>query len=290
MTESTPNIVIPVDLTNPGQFFACCGLLELADRLWPGAEGWFAESEREFYIAFTGNRKGSLQELLAILVKNPPTAIVMLECNSLEVAPIIAPLAFSFDGGATIALTLDTWTQIRIDKGIAKVISNPPWNFWSGQQKSLSIWNGLRTELAKQMVKVDFSCSADPFSHRVFQGGRFGFDCGPAWNALDVGFSPNEQSMEVESSPMVELLAAVGLQRFRPVMNKGRDGFDYFTWHRASSPCVAAAAMAGAIRDESTQRFRASVISRGQYAALSQAFSLDTGDSDERVNKVRQVV
>ncbi len=24
--------------TNPGQFFACCGLLELADRLWPGAE------------------------------------------------------------------------------------------------------------------------------------------------------------------------------------------------------------------------------------------------------------
>ncbi len=27
------NITIPVDLTNPGQLFACCGLLELADRL-----------------------------------------------------------------------------------------------------------------------------------------------------------------------------------------------------------------------------------------------------------------
>ncbi len=32
------NITIPVDLTNPGQFFACCGLLELADRLWPAAD------------------------------------------------------------------------------------------------------------------------------------------------------------------------------------------------------------------------------------------------------------
>jgi CRISPR-associated protein Csx14 len=29
--------------TNPGQFFACCGLLELADRLWNGAEGSFTE-------------------------------------------------------------------------------------------------------------------------------------------------------------------------------------------------------------------------------------------------------
>src|SRR4051812_43638748 len=34
-------MTIPVDLTNPGQFFACCGLLELADRFWEGAEGWY---------------------------------------------------------------------------------------------------------------------------------------------------------------------------------------------------------------------------------------------------------
>src|SRR5713101_7923646 len=35
------SIRINVDPTNPGQFFACCGLLELAYRLRPGAEGWF---------------------------------------------------------------------------------------------------------------------------------------------------------------------------------------------------------------------------------------------------------
>lgn len=37
MNPNQAAIRINVDLTNPGQFFACCGLLELADRLWGGA-------------------------------------------------------------------------------------------------------------------------------------------------------------------------------------------------------------------------------------------------------------
>ena len=45
---------------------------------------------------------------LAILVMDPPTAISALECNDLEVQPIIAPLAFTFDGGSTTALTSST--------------------------------------------------------------------------------------------------------------------------------------------------------------------------------------
>jgi len=40
-----------VDPTNPGQFFACCGLLELADRLWGGAEGWFENDDGEFALS-----------------------------------------------------------------------------------------------------------------------------------------------------------------------------------------------------------------------------------------------
>ncbi len=277
MTETEASIRVAVDPTNPGQFFACCGLLELADRLWPGAEGWFAEGGRKFKIACGG----TLRELLAILVMDPPTAIERLECNGLEVAPIIAPLAFSFDGGASTGLILDAWTRIAVLRGVAQVISNSPWNFWSGQQTSLRIWLGLRVELAKQMGSVDLANCPELLSLRLLQKGRFGFDPGPAWNALDVGFSLNEHGVEVESSPATELLAAVGLQRFRPVMNDDRDGFDYFTWHSACSPCVAAAAMAGATRDWQTLRFRASVTSRGQYAALGFAYPLNAGETDE---------
>src|SRR6266545_794451 len=62
MTNPEP-IHIKVDVTNPGQFFACCGLLELADRLWPGAEGYFSESEREFCIR-TGDDQASLTRII----------------------------------------------------------------------------------------------------------------------------------------------------------------------------------------------------------------------------------
>ena len=41
MSEPAHTIRIRVDATNPGQFFACCGLLELAARLRPGAFGCF---------------------------------------------------------------------------------------------------------------------------------------------------------------------------------------------------------------------------------------------------------
>jgi CRISPR-associated protein Csx14 len=276
MSEPEPSIRVAVDPTNPGQFFACCGLLELADRLWPSAEGWFSDTRREFKITFSGEN-GTLRELLVTLILDPPAPLERLD-NGLEVPPIIAPLRFSFDGGSTTGMVLDGWTRISVLKGAAKAIGNSPWNFWSGQQTSMGIWSGLRAELATQLSRMSDDELASLFEQRLFQKGRFGFDPGPAWNALDVGFSPNEHNTEVESSPSTELLAAVGLQRFRPVMNKDRDAFDYFTWHSASSPAVASAAMAGAIRGGRTLRFRAPVTSRGQYAALGTAFPLSTGE------------
>ena len=54
-----PTIRVAVAPTNPGHFFACCGLLEIADRLSPGAEGWFGDGQ--FKIACGG----TLHELLA---------------------------------------------------------------------------------------------------------------------------------------------------------------------------------------------------------------------------------
>ncbi|MCI0540748.1 MAG: hypothetical protein L0Z50_36580 [Verrucomicrobiales bacterium] len=276
MSNPEPYVTVNVDVTNPGQLFACCGLLELADRIWPGAEGWFGENEQEFHLAC----QGTLREMLDILVLHSPTVIERLECNGLDVAPIIAPLEFRFGSEPASRLILDAWTRIAVVKGVAQVISNSPWNFWSGQQTSMRIWSGLRRELVSQLEHLVPERLKDLFSLRLLQKGRFGFDPGPAWNALDVGFSPNEHGLEVESSPATELLAAVGLQRFRPVMNDNRDGFDYFTWHRPYPPPVAAAAMAGTILDPRSFRYRASVTTRGQYAALDFAYPFNTGDSN----------
>jgi CRISPR-associated protein Csb3 len=43
MTEPEAAFSVEVDVTNPGQFFACCGLLELSHRLWQGTLGWFSD-------------------------------------------------------------------------------------------------------------------------------------------------------------------------------------------------------------------------------------------------------
>lgn len=263
---------VNVDPTNPGQFFACCGLLELADRLWPGAEGWFADGR--FQVA----TEGSLQRLLIILVMDPPVELVQLS-NGLSVPSLIAPLCFTFDGGATTALTLDTWMTIGIAKGEVVPVANPPWNFWSGQQTSKGIWTSLRSILAAQLRTSDLS-DESIFAQRRLLSGRFGFDPGPAWNALDVGFSLNEQKIEVESSPVVELLAAVGVQRFRPQVSPDRTTFQYATWGQPLAPSVAFAASSGKMLVGPAARYRGSVVSRGNYAALGYSIPL-AGDNNE---------
>src|SRR4051812_46148510 len=60
MNGPDPTIRVGVDLTNPGQFFACCGLLELADRLRGDAEGWF--EGREFLIRGGGELSDLVRE------------------------------------------------------------------------------------------------------------------------------------------------------------------------------------------------------------------------------------
>lgn len=267
MTTTTPSFSVNVDPTNPGQFFACCGLLELADRLWPGAEGYFGD--RTFHIEC----RGSMCSLLSMLVMDPPEEMTELD-NGLSVKPLIAPLRFSFDGGATCALTLDAWMTVRRDKGEAVAVANPPWNFWSGQQTSLSIWRDLRLTLAGQLRSLTTEQKENLFTCRVLLSGRYGFDPGAAWNALDVGFSPNEQKLEVASSAAVELLAAVGIQRFRPTMSSDRQSFVYSTWGQPLSPSVAAAAASGSLTVKPCRQFRGQVVSRGSYAALGQSTPL----------------
>src|SRR6476646_6115922 len=76
------SIHVVMDPANPGQFFACCGLLELADRLWPGAEGWFAG--HHFGIACGGNLGELLQRLSAATVKSSLTDAQLKRLGTLQ--------------------------------------------------------------------------------------------------------------------------------------------------------------------------------------------------------------
>ena len=82
MSVANPNITVNVDVANPGQFFACCGLLELADRLWPRAEvvGAFSvpHFDRSSFCIFAGDAFDSTDIVKKLLEcrgsKRPPGA------------------------------------------------------------------------------------------------------------------------------------------------------------------------------------------------------------------------
>lgn len=276
MSDPKPSFGVNVDPTNPGQFFACCGLLELADRLWPGAEGWFADGQ--FHVAC----KGDLPALLGALVGAGFELVERLE-NGLVPRTIIAPLRLSFATG--LQLTLDGWMKIGIaqmgpDKGTVAALGNAPWNFWAGHQNPVRIWGPVRNALAGLLPALTPAQLCRLFDQRQFLTGRFGFDPGPAWNPIDVGFSPNEQGISVQSSPAAELLAAIGLQRFRPKLGTNREAFVYATWGVPLSPTVAAGGVAGAVTFPPSVRYAGRVISRGQYGALGYSTIL-SGGTDE---------
>src|SRR6266511_1161747 len=71
MSDAKSNITVNVVVTNPGQFFACWGRLELSDRLWPGAEvvGAFAAPrfERSRFCIFANAAFSSSEIIKKIL-------------------------------------------------------------------------------------------------------------------------------------------------------------------------------------------------------------------------------
>ena len=74
-------IRIQVDASNPGHFFGCCGLLELAQRVWPGAHACF--EGREFVVS-----EGDLAQLVAETARS---TIEVLEPSKIAVTGVSPP-------------------------------------------------------------------------------------------------------------------------------------------------------------------------------------------------------
>lgn len=94
-----------------------------------------------------------------------------------------------------------------------------------------------------------------PFDVVTPMGGSFNFDPRGAWTAIDAGYSPNTQKDGVAASPVVEILAAIGLEHTRPevvvtvdpVLRKTLYGKGtYSVWGLPFPPMLARAVLVGA--------------------------------------------
>lgn len=264
---------IPVDLFNPGQVFACMGFLEAADVLLGDAEGgfdWTSGTEARFELR-AGSATSPVEAVLEFLVEarrqrlapagyaDPPPAKnqdkrrnrvpAKDEANrptsddplrlvptfpAAEADRLALPVRFERNG---YVLDVSHWCDAS---------SRSSFKLFAGQQRSAAIaqqmlagvkqlWNECRRELA-----------SDPLGLTVPMGGSsFKFDARKAWTAIDAGYSPDEQTHAVEASPVVEMLAAIGLEHARP------DEFEtrrvrYGAWKGLLPPALARPALGGA--------------------------------------------
>jgi CRISPR-associated protein Csb3 len=218
---SSPNaaIHVNVDVTNPGQFFACCGLLELADRLWPGATGWFDADQ------FRISCDGTLPELISQLSQSRLTQVDP-ESNTSSPIRIEAPFHLLLDwwhdrrsGGRELKVWAGTMESVRIAKAMQAALKNPVF-----QSEDLLNEGTVTYDVENPSKKVE------PY---YFDARR-----GPNAHSRDVGFSSNALGLTTTAAPAVELLCLIGLQRSRPALTNQPRIFRYFTWNRPVSPPV----------------------------------------------------
>ena len=178
---------IPVDVTNAGQFYACCGLLELATATQPDRDvlGHFGDG----VFVMTTDPRDALQALIdGTLDVEPPNE------NSLRIrggaAHKVAPIRVNGK------LLLDWW----LDDSAGDVKT------WAGGMVAPDSAKAMQTSLRG----VDLG--GRPFDFAAAStAAAFCFDCRLGGDAVDLGGA--DIGRETLKHPATDLAAFVGLQR-----------------------------------------------------------------------------
>ena len=207
MRHPKPDLSVRVDLTNPGQFFACCGLLELAHRLWPGSEGWFNDGVFHITAPATGASITSLTDRIRNAQLYPDTDNGAVDEKT---CPLHLRDAVAADVSTPLSLRLDWW----LDKaGVGGSLKT-----WAGQQRVTVISSAmLRAAIADDQID-DKWLDCGRIAHQIGSPRNvvqpFYFDARRFSHALDAGFSLDVQGVSTKAHPATEFLTLVGLQRF----------------------------------------------------------------------------
>ena len=234
MAEAT----IPVDLLNPGQVFACLGLLEAAEILLGDATGGFDWSD-EAHVRFrlrAGGEGCPVQAVLEFLrdaeVTSRSATELGLDTSKWDVettqyssdepfpfpppaspATLTAVLAVNDPNHrlASKSVEINHWGDSRAESGRENV------KFWAGAAGYPGA--GLARDGLDLVRDVLADSADDPFAVWAEQSSSFRLDWRRDYIPLDIGFSLNAHSgprFKTVGYPVVEILGAIGLTNSRP--------------------------------------------------------------------------
>ena len=230
--------VIPVDLTNPGQVFACLGFAEAADVLLGEAAGGFEwESDRARFRLRAAGDEAPVARALRFLHDATVTSLAPPGSpNSTKrwgVETVFASSnAFPFpdpDGPAKLpacltdrdghAIVIDHWGDATRRDDV---------KFWAGAGGYPGAALARDALELARLAGRPASHAADPVAVHALQSSSFRFDWRRDYVPLDAGFSPNlHKKIVMRGYPVVELLAAVGLTHARPRRGPSKLSYSY---------------------------------------------------------------
>jgi CRISPR-associated protein Csb3 len=269
-------------------------LLELASRLWPGAEGWFEDDH--FLIA--GSSDCALDSLLDKLINCNVANTMKPEQN----ARLVALSAMTKkEREATRGLEDEKKSLESLRRELPIVIVGPvafriDWfcndfaggsrfKTWAGQQSVLDIAKAMHGGMAGATKESGSSLWNNvrgiglPFN--------FDSDLGGQGSALDIGFSfdplAGSEATRIEGmcKPALELLCFIGLQRFRPREIPRENRFVYTAWSVPVLPFVASAVACDAVDVGDKSRFEFKMLYRTKYLKSFLPAIPFQGDRDE---------
>ena len=264
-------IRIRYEPSNPGHFFACCGLLELAHRLCPGAEGWFEGST--FHVSGSVGLDGLLEQLTQ--------ADILSSLSPEELRGL--PKLLSKKKGTLTEIERAEKARLQQMWRVERLRLTEPFDIWldwwrddGGERTDLKTWAAKQmvADMAKRMLAIvrrEISRRPVPDRELFFESDddslpfNFDSDLCRTGNARDAGFSADTLQLKSSYRPLLELLAFIALQRFRPAFISDGQLFVYCTWGVSLAPPVAAAAAGAAISIPRQRRYGFALFDRTKY-------------------------
>jgi CRISPR-associated protein Csx14 len=237
---------IPVDLRNPGQVFACLGFMEATEILCGPCEGAFVYTASETLTHFTMDTGGATNPFEATLRFLGSASVEAVAPSTSDISAAEKKWGVATHGSASTSYPFAppespaTWAAMLVDDrgtriaiehwGDSSKMGRDNLKFWAGAggYPGAALARDALVLLERLGPKPLTQAAKDPFAVQIPQSSSFRFDWRRDYVPLDVGFSPNEHgNIVMVGFPLVELLAAIGLQHARPERPERKDKLTY---------------------------------------------------------------